>query len=90
MKLVDIKTKKLFLQYLAEFITKKVNLDEVCDIITRQKYVNNLHRGIANNNIASITANLSFLNRLNGKKQIKEVYETVKDEEIKKRFQKYI
>jgi len=90
MKLSEIKTGKLLMEYLAEFIVKPANLDAVYNVAMVQKETNNLKEAISTGNASRVTAILIRLNKLGAADRIKKLYLTVKDEIIKARFTRYI
>jgi hypothetical protein len=91
MKLSDIKNKKSFLTYLAEFIIKKADFEAVYEIVMVQKETNYVKSAIKEGSNSKIAFGLLRLSKYKGGiKRIKEIYEDVRDETIKKRFTKYV
>ena len=92
MKLSEIKTTKHLLAYITEFVTnKKSNLEIIKAIVLYQEAINYLKDAIADNNIKKVTYGLTRLSKMDGgPNKIKELYTLVKDEEVGKRFVKYL
>jgi hypothetical protein len=96
MKLSEIKTSKLLLNYIAEFILKLSNFEAVHNVVLIQKETNTIKASLIgasefNADLARVTSALVRLNKLNGgNDRIRAIYATVKDENVKKRFAKYI
>jgi len=91
MKLAEIKTVKLLLVFLAEFIVKKANLEAVQNVVAVQKEVNTIKASIALGDDRKVAAALTRLNKLEGGlDRIQRLYKSVSGETAKSCFAKYI